>query len=121
MQRSNLRHLFLAFSEILATLPRPARCQNACLSAKPVAQQVVYEQPVSINTDVLSNITFYPFFPIAVTVSNAPTSFDGITTFTWTSSMAPKPSSPQGVFGKLPSTSSPIDKEEPSRIERLAR
>lgn len=44
----------------------------------------VREQPVSINTDVLQNTTFYPIPDHAITVTNAPTSFDMITTFSWT-------------------------------------
>jgi len=44
----------------------------------------VHEQAVSINTDVLSNTTFYAIPQVAITVNNAPTSFDGVTTLTWT-------------------------------------
>lgn len=49
---------------------------------------MVYEQPVSINTDVQFNTTFYPLPEAAITVTNAPTSFDGITTLRWTSTLA---------------------------------
>lgn len=48
-------------------------------------RNTVYEQPISINTDVLYNTTFYPLPEAAVTVTNAPTSFNGVTTLRWTS------------------------------------
>lgn len=65
--------------------------QNACSSRNPQSQLVVYQQAVSINTDVLLNTTFYPIPNIPVTVNNAPTSFDGITTITWTKTVAGLP------------------------------
>jgi hypothetical protein len=85
MNRKQLRHIFLAFANMLFTLPGPAHSQSACLSVTPPAQQVVYEQPVSINTDVLFNTTFYPLTEAAVTVTNAPTRYSGITTLQRTS------------------------------------
>ncbi|KAK5736571.1 hypothetical protein LTR17_007390 [Elasticomyces elasticus] len=51
-----------------------------------LGQETVYEQAISINTYVQTNTTFYPAPHYAVTVSNAPTSFDGITTFRYTES-----------------------------------
>ncbi|SMR41830.1 unnamed protein product [Zymoseptoria tritici ST99CH_1E4] len=51
-----------------------------------VERQTVHEQIVSVNTEVLSNTTFYPVPEVAVTITNAPTSLDGITTFRWTES-----------------------------------
>ncbi|EME82882.1 uncharacterized protein MYCFIDRAFT_174398 [Pseudocercospora fijiensis CIRAD86] len=44
----------------------------------------VREQAAYINTDVLENTTFYAIPEMAVTVTNAPTSFDEVTTFKWT-------------------------------------
>jgi hypothetical protein len=82
-----LRHIFLAFADLLSTLPRPVRSQSACLSLRPPIQQVVYEQAVSINTDVLYNTTFYPLPEVPITVTNAPTSYSGVTTLQWTSTI----------------------------------
>ncbi|EMC92444.1 hypothetical protein BAUCODRAFT_27724 [Baudoinia panamericana UAMH 10762] len=45
---------------------------------------VVYEQAISINTNVRTNTTFHPIPEVAVTISNAPTSVDGVTTFRYT-------------------------------------
>jgi hypothetical protein len=87
MRNTRLRHIFLAFADLLSTFPRPARSQSACLSLRPPIQQVVYEQAVSINTDVLYNTTFYPLPEAAITVTNAPTSYSGVTTLQWTSTI----------------------------------
>lgn len=87
MVNAKLRHIFLAFAELLSAFPRRARSQSACLSLRPPFQQVVYEQTVSINTDVLFNTTFYPLPGAAITVTNAPTSYNGITTLQWTSTL----------------------------------
>jgi hypothetical protein len=88
MRNTKLRHIFLAFADLLSTLPRPVRSQSACLSLRPPVHQVVYEQAVSINTDVLYNTTFYPLPQAAVTVTNAPTSYSGVTTLQWTSTFS---------------------------------
>jgi hypothetical protein len=89
MRNTQLRHVFLAFADLLSTLPRPVRSQSTCLSLRPpVYHQVVYQQAVSINTDVLYNTTFYPLPQAAITVSNAPTSFSGVTTLQWTSTFS---------------------------------
>lgn len=87
MSNLRLRHIFLAFADLLSTLPRSVRSQSACLSIRPPIQQVVYEQAVSINTDVLYNTTFYPFPEAAIAVTNAPTSYSGVTTLQWTSTI----------------------------------
>jgi hypothetical protein len=88
MRNSKLRHIFLAFAELLLTFPSSVRSQSACLSLQAPMHQVVYEQPVSINTDVLFNTTFYPLPEAAITVTNAPTSYSGVTTLQWTSTFA---------------------------------
>jgi len=79
-----LRHLVLATCTLLLT--RHALAQQACLAApgSPLPYETVYEQAVSINIYVQTNTTFYPIPDVGVTVSNAPTSFDGVTTFTYT-------------------------------------
>ena len=87
MKNQKLRLTFLAFADLLSTLPRPVRSQSACLSLRPPIQQIVYEQAVSINTDVLYNTTFYPLPEAAITVTNAPTSYSGVTTLQWTSTI----------------------------------
>ncbi|KAJ8610157.1 hypothetical protein MRB53_038764 [Persea americana] len=54
--------------------------QNAC----PPPNAIVYEQAVSINTDITSNTTFFPIPQAPITITNAPTSYNGITTVRWT-------------------------------------
>lgn len=88
MSNMRLRHIFLAFANLLSTLPRHVHSQSACLSLRPPIHQVVYKQAVSINTDVLYNTTFYPLPDAAITVTNAPTSYSGITTLQWTSTFS---------------------------------
>ena len=87
MANLKLRHIFLAFADLPSTLPISVRSQSACLSPRPHIQHVVYEQAVSINTDVLYNTTFYPLPDAAITVTNAPTSYSGVTTLQWTSTI----------------------------------
>ncbi|KAM0724144.1 hypothetical protein Q7P37_000025 [Cladosporium fusiforme] len=85
MRNPRLRSLFLAFADVLLFFPSETHTQSACLPLQNPVRKVVYEQPVSINTDILQNTTFYPMPEAAITVTNAPTSFDGITTLRWTS------------------------------------
>lgn len=88
MKDQRLRHFILAFADMLLMFPSLIRSQSACFSLHRPARKVVYEQPVSINTDVLLNTTFHPVPEAAITVTNAPTSFDGITTLRWTSTIS---------------------------------
>lgn len=63
----------------------PIMAADACdLTRQYLTTRTVHEQTVSINTDVSRNTTFYPIPQVAITVSNAPTSFDGITALHWT-------------------------------------
>lgn len=94
MRNIRLRHIFLAFADLLSTLPISVRSQSACLSPRPPIQHVVYEQAVSINTDVLYNTTFYPLPEAAITVTNAPTRYSGVTTLQWTSTILEDDTSP---------------------------
>lgn len=80
---SELRALVYVACTTLLLYPRSAGTQGVC-SASPHLQTTVYEQVVSINTEVLTNTTFFPIPEVAVTVSNAPTSINGVTTFHWT-------------------------------------
>ncbi|TKA37653.1 hypothetical protein B0A54_11737 [Friedmanniomyces endolithicus] len=94
-----LRHLVLTTCTLL--LSRRALAQQQCLAAlgSPLPYETVYEQAVSINTYVQTNTTFYPIPDVGVTVSNAPTSFDGVTTFTYTNRQTTAPAA-----GTSPST-----------------
>ncbi|KAK1073542.1 hypothetical protein LTR74_001683 [Friedmanniomyces endolithicus] len=94
-----LRHLVLATCTLL--LSRRALAQQQCLAASgsPLPYETMYEQAVSINTYVQTNTTFYPFPDFGITVSNAPTSFDGVTTFTCTNRQTTAP-----AMGTSPST-----------------
>lgn len=69
---------------LILSYPDPSSAQDACQLTQDMHRGIVHEQPVSINTDVLWNTTFYPIPDHGVTVTNAPTSFHGITTFRWT-------------------------------------
>ncbi|KAI4721021.1 hypothetical protein E4T48_02637 [Aureobasidium sp. EXF-10727] len=61
------------------------KAQNACNIYRPASQAVVYQQAVSVNTFVQSNTTFFPIPEASpITVTDAPTSFDLITTLSWT-------------------------------------
>ncbi|QIW94854.1 hypothetical protein AMS68_000372 [Peltaster fructicola] len=60
-------------------------CQRSCQEIG--SSSLLYEQAVSINTEVLTNTTFNPIPQVALTVTDAPTSIDTITTLTWTSTV----------------------------------
>lgn len=63
---------------------------SACLIAERFVQTyTMREQAVSINTEVLSNTTFYPIPEGPVTITNAPTSIDMVSTFRWTEAQVP--------------------------------
>lgn len=78
-----LRTLVYVACTTLLLYPRSAKAQDFC-SASSRLQTTVYEQVVSISTEVLTNTTFFPIPEVAVTVNNAPTSINGVTTFHWT-------------------------------------
>lgn len=69
--------LALLTRKLLLALPQLIAAQQACLQ-RPVSYGVIHERAVSINT------AFTPYPEAALTISNAPTSIDGVTTFTWT-------------------------------------
>lgn len=70
---------------LILSYPTPIGADDACqLTQQSLEPQIVHEQSVFINTDVLSNTTFFAIPEVAITVSNAPTSFNGITTLRWT-------------------------------------
>ncbi|KAK4503926.1 hypothetical protein PRZ48_004841 [Zasmidium cellare] len=69
---------------LILSYPIASNAKDTCKITYDLHTGIVHEQPVSINTDVLWNTTFYPIPEHAVTVTNAPTSFQGITTFRWT-------------------------------------
>lgn len=77
-------HLLQLPSALLLSLPALIAAQEACVLQHPLTYGVIHEQAVSINTNVLLNTTFHPLSEVAATISDAPTSLDGITTFTWT-------------------------------------
>ncbi|KAK0269999.1 hypothetical protein LTR35_014465 [Friedmanniomyces endolithicus] len=93
-----LRYLVLATCTLLS---RRALAQQQCLASpgSPLPYETVYEQAVSIHTYVQTNTTFYPIPDVGITVSNAPTSFDGVTTFTYTNRQTTAP-----AMGTSPST-----------------
>lgn len=75
--KSNLRSQLL-----LELLLLPSIAAQSC------SQTTVYEQPVSINTEIETNTTFTPVPGYAMTISNAPTSIDTLTTLMMTGSNA---------------------------------
>lgn len=85
MVNIRLRQTLVAFADVILLFPSSARSQDACLSLIPPVRKTVYQQAISINTDVYYNTTFYPLPEAAITVTNAPTSFNGVTTLRWTS------------------------------------
>lgn len=85
LSNPELRHFVFTTCALLLATPRSASAQQACLAAqRSITYRVVYEQAVSIRTEVLSNTTFYPIPEAAVTVNNAPTSLDCLTTLRYT-------------------------------------
>ena len=70
--------------KLLLLLPRLMAAQQACQISQPLNYGTVHEQVISINTNVLFNTTFFPIANVGITIGNAPTSLDGITTFHWT-------------------------------------
>lgn len=84
---------FLPLALILACpAPTFARTNDtACsIAERLVRTHTVREQAVSINTDVLTNTTFYAIPDVAITVTNAPTSFNTVTTLHWTEEILPQ-------------------------------
>lgn len=72
---------------LVILLPHLTKAQNACNIYGQLSQGVVYQQVVSVNTLVQSNTTFFPISEQAITVTNAPTSLDLITTLSWTKTL----------------------------------
>ena len=79
----NMKNFLTLPSSLLLALPSLVEAQQACSLQHPLTY-VVHEQVISIKTDVLFNTTFKPAQDITVTVENAPTSLDGLTTVWWT-------------------------------------
>lgn len=69
---------------LLLSLTELTFAQSACQFPQALTYEEVHKQPISINTDILVNTTFFPLPEVGVTVENAPTSFNGITTYHWT-------------------------------------
>lgn len=80
----NMMKFFSLPSSLLLTLPYLVEAQQACSIQWPETYNIVHQQVVSIKTDVLFNTTFKAAREITITVENAPTSFDGLTTVYWT-------------------------------------
>lgn len=81
---------------------------SACLIAQRFQQTyTVREQAVSINTQVNINTTFYPIPEAGVTITDAPTSIDTVTTFRWTEAQVPmsiwNPTIPASTVAQLSS------------------
>ena len=84
LAHGQLRNLILLRTSLLVSLPELAVARLACFASQPLAYGIVHEQAISINTDVLFNTTLFSLPEVAVMVSNAPTSLDGVSTFYWT-------------------------------------
>lgn len=82
----NRRRQKLAFlrSSLLSLLPWATSGQAGCSISQPMTYGIVHQQVISIRTDVLFNTTFHPIPEVAVTIENAPTLLDGITTLYYT-------------------------------------
>ena len=81
-----MKNLLALPRTLLLCLPSLIKAQQACPMQQPLTYRMVHEQVISINTDVLYNTTFNPIRDVTVTVDNAPTSMNGLTTFWWTES-----------------------------------
>jgi hypothetical protein len=74
----SLQKLLLLPSSLLLPLSELVLAQQACQFSPPLQYAIVHQQPVSINTDVLFNTTFFPIAGVGVTIDNAPTSLNGV-------------------------------------------
>ena len=54
-----------------------------CSGALQRDQAIVYEQDVTLDLLVYVNTTFYPIPAVAITITNAPRKFEGVTTLRW--------------------------------------
>lgn len=79
-----LKQILALPASLLLSLSNLTTAQQACSLGYPLTYNIVHEQVISINTDVLFNTTFNPIRDVTVTIENAPTSLDGLTTFWWT-------------------------------------
>lgn len=75
--------MLLAVISLLIGLARSERLCGLVGSSS-----LVIEQAVSVNTYITTNTTFNPIPEIALTITDAPTSLDTLTTFSWTSTLA---------------------------------
>jgi len=73
----------LTLHSLLSFYIAPAVSQSSCSLQTPLAQTIIHEQVVSLQATVLTNTSFYPIPEVAVTVTNAPTSLDTLTTLSW--------------------------------------
>lgn len=82
LRNPELRHIVYTAHTLLCSMTGAAagQAQSACQ----FKQRTIYEQIVTINIDVLTNTTFFPIPDVGITVSNAPTSIDTVTTFYYT-------------------------------------
>lgn len=112
-QSSSCNSYFTVLS-LLSIFSYQAFAQKACSANLLQTQTIVHSQPVSINTDVLSNTTFYPIPNAPITVTDAPRSYNGVTTLTWTQTVV-------NAFTTLALTSSnspsPTGAHDPSPTE----
>jgi hypothetical protein len=107
---------FLPISIIFVAVTGFGAAQDSCVLNTAITTVLIYENPIYINTKVLYNTTFEVNSDFTVTVSNAPTSFHEITTYTATSTIvgpptfsgASKTSAPTGL-----STSAILDASKP--------
>lgn len=98
----SMSHLVAVFLCFISLLPYSSEAQAACNIHGPVSQGVVYQQAVSVNTFVQTNTTFIPHPEAqAITVTDAPTSIDLITTLSWTKTISYTASAPTVVSAAI--------------------
>jgi len=107
-----VRQTVLSLCAVVLSHPDLATAQRTCLALQqPLTYRTVHEQVVSINTGVATNTIFRPIPEVAVTVSNAPTSFDELSTLRWTETRIA--TDPIGVSRSVPaSLASPTPSSE---------
>lgn len=69
--------------EFLVTLLLLLHFSSACSEEGQRHPAILFEQEVALDVTVAVNTTFHPIPAVAITVSNAPTSFHGVTTLRW--------------------------------------
>lgn len=94
-------------------LSRPASGLTAEGCDGPIERRIVHEEVVSLYAEVNRNTTIHPVPHAAITVTNAPTTFDGLTTLYWTETI---PAKTWSIYKAVETTSKWVDGSSSSQL-----